>query len=239
MDKALVIIPTYNEAENIQKVITTTLAEDDFHVLVVDDSSPDGTAELVLKMMKTLPHRLFIEKRTKKEGLGKAYLHGFEWAIEKQYPYVFEMDADFSHDPKELPTMLSYLKSGFDMVVGSRYIKGINVVNWPLSRILLSYLASLYVRLITNMPVKDPTAGFVGYKREVLEQLDLKKIMFVGYAFQIEMKFKVWKRGFKLIEHPIIFTNRVLGASKMNGKIIWEALPAVILLRINSIFNRI
>jgi dolichol-phosphate mannosyltransferase len=239
MDKALVIIPTYNEAENIQKVITTTLAEDDFHVLVVDDSSPDGTAELVLKMMKTLPHRLFIEKRSKKEGLGKAYLHGFEWAIEKQYPYVFEMDADFSHDPKELPTMLSYLKSGFDMVVGSRYIKGINVVNWPLSRILLSYLASLYVRLITNMPVKDPTAGFVGYKREVLEQLDLKKIMFVGYAFQIEMKFKVWKRGFKLIEHPIIFTNRVLGASKMNGKIIWEALPAVILLRINSIFNRI
>jgi dolichol-phosphate mannosyltransferase len=239
MDKALVIIPTYNEAENIQKVITTTLAEDDFHVLVVDDSSPDGTAELVLKMIKTLPHRLFIEKRTKKEGLGKAYLHGFEWAIEKQYPYVFEMDADFSHDPKELPTMLSYLKSGFDMVVGSRYIKGINVVNWPLSRILLSYLASLYVRLITNMPVKDPTAGFVGYKREVLEQLDLKKIMFVGYAFQIEMKFKVWKRGFKLIEHPIIFTNRVLGASKMNGKIIWEALPAVILLRINSIFNRI
>jgi len=239
MDKALVIIPTYNEAENIQKVITTTLAEDDFHVLVVDDSSPDGTAELVLKMMKTLPHRLFIEKRSKKEGLGKAYLHGFEWAIEKQYPYVFEMDADFSHDPKELPTMLSYLKSGFEMVVGSRYIKGINVVNWPLSRILLSYLASLYVRLITNMPVKDPTAGFVGYKREVLEQLDLKKIMFVGYAFQIEMKFKVWKRGFKLIEHPIIFTNRVLGASKMNGKIIWEALPAVILLRINSIFNRI
>jgi len=239
MDKALVIIPTYNEAENIQKVITTTLAEDDFHVLVVDDSSPDGTAELVLKMMKTLPHRLFIEKRSKKEGLGKAYLHGFEWAIEKQYPYVFEMDADFSHDPKELPTMLSYLKSGFDMVVGSRYIEGINVVNWPLSRILLSYLASLYVRLITNMPVKDPTAGFVGYKREVLEQLDLKKIMFVGYAFQIEMKFKVWKRGFKLIEHPIIFTNRVLGASKMNGKIIWEALPAVILLRINSIFNRI
>ena len=239
MDKALVIIPTYNEAENIQKVITTTLAEDDFHVLVVDDSSPDGTAELVLKMMKTLPHRLFIEKRSKKEGLGKAYLHGFKWAIEKQYPYVFEMDADFSHDPKELPTMLSYLKSGFVMVVGSRYIKGINVVNWPLSRILLSYLASLYVRLITNMPVKDPTAGFVGYKREVLEQLDLKKIMFVGYAFQIEMKFKVWKRGFKLIEHPIIFTNRVLGASKMNGKIIWEALPAVILLRINSIFNRI
>jgi len=239
MDKALVIIPTYNEAENIQKVITTTLAEDDFHVLVVDDSSPDGTAELVLKMMKTLPHRLFIEKRSKKEGLGKAYLHGFKWAIEKQYPYVFEMDADFSHDPKELPTMLSYLKSGFDMVVGSRYIKGINVVNWPLSRILLSYLASLYVRLITNMPVKDPTAGFVGYKREVLEQLDLKKIMFVGYAFQIEMKFKVWKRGFKLIEHPIIFTNRVLGVSKMNGKIIWEALPAVILLRINSIFNRI
>ena len=239
MDNALVIIPTYNEAENIQKVIETTLAEDQFHVLVVDDSSPDGTADLVLKMIKTLPHRIFLEIRPKKEGLGKAYLHGFDWAIERQYPYIFEMDADFSHDPRELAPMLSRLKSGFDMVIGSRYIKGINVVNWPLSRILLSYLASLYVRLITSMPVKDPTAGFVGYKREVLEQLNLKKIKFVGYAFQIEMKFKVWKKDFKFIEHPIIFTNRALGVSKMNGEIIWEALPAVLILRINSILNRI
>ncbi len=149
------------------------------------------------------------------------------------------MDADLSHDPKELLPMLSHLKSGFDMVIGSRYIKGINVVNWPFSRILLSYLASMYVRLITSMPIQDATAGFVGYKREVLEQLDLKKIKFVGYAFQIEMKFKVWKRGFKFIEHPITFTNRALGVSKMNGKIIWEALPAVLILRIKSIFNQI
>ncbi|MEK9602923.1 MAG: polyprenol monophosphomannose synthase [Flavobacteriaceae bacterium] len=239
MKKTLVVIPTFNEVENIQKAIETTLGNQSFDVLVVDDSSPDGTANLVLKLMESNPNRLFLEQRARKEGLGKAYLHGFKWALKKKYDYIFEMDADLSHDPKELPLMLTHLKSGFDMVIGSRYSKGINVVNWPLSRILLSYLASLYVRWITSMPIKDPTAGFVGYKREVLEQLDLEKIKFVGYAFQIEMKFKVWKKGLKYIEHPIVFTNRTMGVSKMNGKIIWEALPAVLILRISSIFNRI
>jgi dolichol-phosphate mannosyltransferase len=169
--------------------------------------------------------------------LGKAYIHGFKWALEKQYDFIFEMDADLSHDPKELSPMLAYLNSDYDLVIGSRYVKGINVVNWPLSRILLSYFASLYVRWITFMPIKDPTAGFVGYRREVLEQLDFNKIKFVGYAFQIEMKFKIWKKGYKYKEHPIIFTNRVLGVSKMNGRIIWEALSAVLILRIKSLFN--
>ena len=239
MNKALVVIPTYNEAENIQKVVSTTFKNHFFDLLVVDDSSPDGTADLVMELMKTYPHRLFLEQRAQKEGLGKAYIHGFKWALEKKYDYIFEMDADLSHHPKELIPMLAHLKSGFDMVIGSRYVKGINVVNWPLSRILLSFSASLYVRWITAMPIKDPTAGFIGYKREVLEQLNLEKIRFVGYAFQIEMKFKVWKSGFKFIEHPIIFTNRALGVSKMNGKIIWEALPAVLILRINSFFNKI
>lgn len=237
MDKALVIIPTYNEVENIKIVVEKTLKDKTFDILVVDDSSPDGTADLVLKLMKIHPHRLFLEQRARKEGLGKAYIHGFKWALDQQYDFIFEMDADLSHDPKELSPMLAYLKSDFDMVIGSRYIKGINVVNWPLSRILLSYFASLYVRWITFMPIKDPTAGFVGYTRAVLEQLDFKKIKFVGYAFQIEMKFKIWSKGFKHKEHPIIFTNRVLGISKMNGRIIWEALSAVLILRIKSIFN--
>ena len=214
-----------------------TLNEKAFNILVVDDSSPDGTANLVLELMKTHSKRLFLEQRVRKEGLGKAYIHGFIWALENKYDYIFEMDADLSHDPKELSAMLAYLKSDFDLVIGSRYIKGINVVNWPLSRILLSYMASLYVRWITFMPIKDPTAGFVGYTRAVLEQLDFKKIKFVGYAFQIEMKFKIWKKGSKYKEHPIVFTNRVLGVSKMNGKIIWEALSAVLILRIRSIFN--
>jgi len=237
MEKVLVIIPTYNEVENIKKVIEMTLNEKAFNILVVDDSSPDGTANLVLELMKTHSKRLFLEQRVRKEGLGKAYIHGFIWALENKYDYIFEMDADLSHDPKELSAMLAYLKSDFDLVIGSRYIKGINVVNWPLSRILLSYMASLYVRWITFMPIKDPTAGFVGYTRAVLEQLDFKKIKFVGYAFQIEMKFKIWKKGSKYKEHPIVFTNRVLGVSKMNGKIIWEALSAVLILRIRSIFN--
>ena len=239
MNKALVIIPTYNEVENIKKIIQMTLKLKAFDILVVDDSSPDGTADLVLELIKTHPNRLFLEQRVRKEGLGKAYIHGFKWALEKKYDFVFEMDADLSHHPKELPPMLACLKSDYDMVIGSRYVKGINVVNWPLSRILLSYLASLYVRWITFMPIKDPTAGFVGYTREVLEQLDFKKIKFVGYAFQIEMKFKIWNKGFRYKEHPIIFTNRELGVSKMNGKIIWEALSAVLILKIKSTLNQI
>lgn len=239
MEKVLVIIPTYNEVENIQKVIDLTLKDKAYDILVVDDSSPDGTADLVLELIKTHSNRLFLEKRARKEGLGKAYIHGFRWALENNYDFIFEMDADLSHDPKELSPMLDYLKSDYDLVIGSRYVKGINVVNWPLSRILLSYLASVYVRWITFMPINDPTAGFVGYTRTVLEQLDFNKIKFVGYAFQIEMKFKIWKKGFNFKEHPIIFTNRVLGVSKMDGKIIWEALSAVLILRIKSIFNQI
>ena len=237
MEKALVIIPTYNEAENIKKVIEATIREKKFDVLVVDDSSPDGTATIVKEIIKSYPKKIFLEVKKNKDGLGRAYIHGFKWAVDKMYDYIFEMDADFSHNPKELVTMLDYLKEGKDMVIGSRYIKGINVVNWPLGRILLSYLASIYVRLITSMPIKDPTAGFVGYKREVLEAIALDKVKFVGYAFQVEMKYKTWRKKFSIIEHPIIFTNRTLGFSKMDGRIIWEGLLGVLILRINDIFG--
>ena len=229
MEKALVIIPTYNEAENIKKVIEASISEKTFDVLVVDDSSPDGTSSIVKEFIKSYPKKIFLEVRKNKDGLGRAYVHGFKWAIKKKYDYIFEMDADFSHNPSELVTMLEYLKKGNDMVIGSRYIKGINVVNWPLGRILLSYLASVYVRVITSMPIKDPTAGFVGYKREVLEAIALDKVKFVGYAFQVEMKYKTWRKKFSYIEHPIIFTNRALGFSKMDGRIIWEGLLGVLI----------
>ena len=237
MEKALVIIPTYNEAENIKKVIEAIIREKKFDVLVVDDSSPDGTATIVKEIIESYQKKIFLEVKKNKDGLGRAYIHGFKWAIDKMYDYVFEMDADFSHNPSELVTMLDYLKEGKDMVIGSRYIKGINVVNWPLGRIILSYLASAYVRLITSMPIKDPTAGFVGYKREVLEVIELDKVKFVGYAFQVEMKYKTWRKKFSYIEHPIIFTNRTLGLSKMDGRIIWEGLLGVLILRINDIFG--
>ena len=237
MEKALVIIPTFNEAENIKKVVEASIREKKFDVLVVDDSSPDGTATIVKEIIESNPNKIFLEVRKKKDGLGRAYIHGFKWAVNKKYDYIFEMDADFSHNPSELNTMLGYLKEGKDMVIGSRYIKGINVVNWPLGRILLSYLASIYVRLITSMPIKDPTAGFVGYKREVLEAIALDKVKFVGYAFQVEMKYKTWRKKFSYIEHPIIFTNRTLGLSKMDRRIIWEGLLGVMILRINDIFG--
>ena len=237
MEKALVIIPTYNEAENIKKVIEASIREKTFDVLVVDDSSPDGTSSIVKEVIKSYPKKIFLEVRKNKDGLGRAYVHGFKWAIKKKYDYIFEMDADFSHNPSELITMLEYLKKGNDMVIGSRYVKGINVVNWPLGRILLSYLASVYVRVITSMPIKDPTAGFVGYKKEVLEAIALDKVKFVGYAFQVEMKYKTWRKKFSYIEHPIIFTNRTLGFSKMDGRIIWEGLLGVLILRINDIFG--
>ena len=237
MEKALVIIPTYNEAENIKKVIEATIKEKKFDVLIVDDSSPDGTATIVKEIIKSYPKKIFLEVKKNKDGLGRAYIHGFKWAMEKMYDYIFEMDADFSHSPSELDAMLDYLKDGKDMVIGSRYIKGINVVNWPLGRIILSYLASAYVRLITSMPIKDPTAGFVGYKREVLEAIELDKVKFIGYAFQVEMKYKTWRKKFSYIEHPIIFTNRALGLSKMDGRIIWEGLLGVLILRINDIFG--
>ena len=237
MEKALVIIPTYNEAENIKKVIEATIREKKFDVLVVDDSSPDGTAIIVKEIIESNPDKIFLEVKKNKDGLGRAYIHGFKWAVYKRYEYIFEMDADFSHNPSELITMLDYLKEGNDMVIGSRYVKGINVVNWPLGRIILSYLASVYVRLITSMPIKDPTAGFVGYKREVLEAIVLDKVKFVGYAFQVEMKYKTWRKKFSYIEHPIIFTNRTLGLSKMDGRIIWEGLLGVLILRINDILG--
>jgi|TARA_A200000159_G_C7337507_1_gene345705 dolichol-phosphate mannosyltransferase len=232
MENTLIIIPTYNEIENIESIIEAVFSSGlPSDVLVVDDQSPDGTADQVLKMMKKFPKRLFLESRADKKGLGTAYVHGFHWALRRKYSYIFEMDADFSHNPKELSSMMALLKNQADLVVGSRYIEGVNVVNWPLGRILLSYFASFYVRLITGMPIKDATAGFVGYKRQVLEAIDLDQIKFVGYAFQIELKYKAWLKNFKLIEHPIIFTNRVKGKSKMNGSIIWEALFGVLFLR--------
>ena len=233
MKNTLIIVPTYNEIENIESLIEMIFENDlPLHVLVVDDQSPDGTANRVIQIMKTFPKRLFLESRADKKGLGTAYIYGFKWALRRDYEYIFEMDADLSHNPKELIPMLSLLQRDTDLVIGSRYIKGVNVVNWPLSRVLLSYFASVYVRLITGMPIKDSTAGFVGYRRNVLESIDLDQVKFVGYAFQIELKYKSWLKKFKLVEHPIIFTNRAKGKSKMNGSIIWEALFGVLFLRI-------
>jgi dolichol-phosphate mannosyltransferase len=233
MENTLIIIPTYNEIENIKSIIEEVFNKDlPLDVLIVDDMSPDGTADCVLEMMHVFSKRLFLETRSDKKGLGTAYVHGFKWALRRNYQYIFEMDADFSHNPKELGPMLDLLKTDVDLVVGSRYVKGVNVVNWPLSRILLSYFASLYVRILTGMPVKDATAGFVGYRRAVLESLDLNEIKFIGYAFQIELKYKAWLKKFKLVEHPIVFLNRTKGKSKMNGSIIWEALFGVLFLRL-------
>ena len=233
MEKTLIIIPTYNEIENIKSIIEAVFdTQLGVNILVVDDQSPDGTGAEVLEMISRFPHQLFLESRSDKTGLGSAYVHGFKWALRRDYEYIFEMDADFSHNPNELSPMLNILQKDSDVVVGSRYVKGVNVVNWPLSRILLSYFASLYVRLITSMPIKHATAGFVGYRRKVLESMDLDQIKFVGYAFQIELKYKAWLKKFKLEEHPIVFLNRTKGKSKMNGSIIWEALFGVLFLRI-------
>ena len=231
----LVIIPTYNEIENISKIIHAIFNTDlSIDILVVDDQSPDGTGDEVLKLMKAFPERLFLESQLEKKGLGTAYVHGFKWALKKKYEFIFEMDADFSHQPIELKPMIEILGLDADVVVGSRYVNGVNVVNWPLSRVLLSYFASIYVQLITSMPIKDSTAGFVGYKRSVLETINLDQIKFVGYAFQIELKYKAWVNDFKIKEHPIIFVNRVFGQSKMSGNIIWEALFGVLFLRLNK-----
>ena len=235
MEKSLIIIPTYNEIENIESIIKAVFdTRLQLDILVVDDQSPDGTAQVVINLMKDFPNRLYLESRGNKQGLGAAYVHGFLWGLKYPYAYIFEMDADFSHSPDELQPMIELLKTKADVVVGSRYVNGVNVVNWPLSRVLLSYFASVYVRFITSMPVKDATAGFVGYRRIVLESIDLDQIKFVGYAFQIELKYKAWLKKFKIVEHPIIFINRVLGNSKMNGNIIWEALFGVLLLRIKK-----
>jgi len=241
MSKALVIIPTYNEFENIpivlEKVLSLPIL---FNILVVDDNSPDGSAELVKKYIDKFKFRIFLESKNKKEGLGKAYTHGFKWALKKDYQYIFEMDADLSHNPEDLIKMYKEINdSNCDVIIGSRYVNGINVVNWPLSRIILSYFASIYSRVITGLPIKDATSGFVGYKREVLEKMNLKSIMFNGYAFQIELKFKAFKNNFRLLEIPIIFKDRVRGESKMNGDIIFEAIFGLIKLKIYSYFYNI
>lgn len=237
MSDTLVIIPTYNEKENIEAILSEVFNQKKvFHVLVVDDNSPDGTAGLVENLINSHKNRLFIEKRKGKNGLGTAYIHGFKWAIERNYKYVIEMDADFSHNPKDLIRLYKACHlDGADVSVGSRYSQGVNVVNWPMHRVLLSYFASKYVRFITRMPVHDTTAGFVCYKKKVLETINLDKIRFVGYAFQIEMKFKAWKHRFKIKEVSVVFTDRTKGESKMSGSIVYEALFGVIKLRIRGL----
>lgn len=240
MSRTVVIIPTYNELENISilldKIINLSFF---FHVLVVDDSSPDGTAELVKEYSNKYKSRIFLESRIKKEGLGKAYTHGFYWALNRDYDYIFEMDADLSHDAEDLIRMQKELdNSNCDVIIGSRYVNGINVVNWPLSRIILSYFASIYSRIITGLPVYDATSGFVGYKKEVLHKIDLKSILFNGYAYQIELKFKAFINNFRILEIPIIFKDRIHGESKMSGDIIFEAIFGLIKLKILSYFYK-
>ena len=240
MSKSIVIIPTYNEFENISillnKIINLSVF---FHVLIVDDNSPDGTAKVVNEYTNTYKTRIFLESRIKKEGLGKAYTHGFNWALDRDYNYIFEMDADLSHNPEDLVRMQNELdNSNCDVIIGSRYVKGINVINWPVSRIILSYGASVYSRIITGLPVYDATAGFVGYKKEVLHKIDLKSILFNGYAYQIELKFKAYKNNFRILEIPIVFKDRIHGKSKMNGNIIFEAVFGLIKLKILSYFYK-
>jgi len=240
MHNALVVIPTFNEIENIENIIRAVFAlPDRFAILVVDDNSPDATSQVVQSLMSEFPTQLFLEKRKGKLGLGTAYIHGFKWALQRDYKYVFEMDADFSHNPKDLIKLYNACKNeGYDMSIGSRYKTGVNVVNWPMSRVLLSWLASKYVRLITGMNICDTTAGFVCYKRSVLEKINLDKIQFVGYAFQIEMKFKTYLNKFKIIEVPVIFTDRTQGESKMSGGIISEAIFGVISMKFRSMFTK-
>ncbi len=237
---SLIIIPTYNESENIRVIISKILLIDDLNdILVVDDNSPDGTSKIVSDLKKENKKRIFLINRNKKLGLGSAYREGFNWALNKKYSYIFEMDADLSHNPSEIKNLKEFLiKKNCDVVIGSRYINGVSVVNWPLSRIFLSYFANIYVRVITGMPIKDSTSGFVGYTKESLSSLNISKIKFNGYAFQIEMKFKLWKKNFKLMEHQIIFVNRILGKSKMNKNIIFEAIFGVIILKINSLLYK-
>ena len=239
INKSLIIIPTYNESENIELIINKIINVDNSNdILVVDDNSPDGTFNIVENLKDIHDKRVFLIKREKKSGLGSAYKAGFKWALDNNYSYIFEMDADMSHDPNEIKNFkVELIQNKFDVVVGSRYLDGVSVVNWPLSRIFLSYFANLYVRIITGMPIKDATSGFVGYNNKALGSLELEEIKFNGYAFQIEMKFKLWKKNFKLKEHQIIFVNRKLGNSKMNQNIILEAIYGVIKLKINSFFK--
>jgi dolichol-phosphate mannosyltransferase len=234
---SIVIIPTYNEIENIERIIRKVFSlEKSFDVLIIEDNSPDGTADKVKSLMPEFKGRLFIEERKGKLGLGTAYIHGFKWALNHGYQYIFEMDADFSHNPDDLPRLYKACAvDGADLAIGSRYINGVNVVNWPMGRVLMSYYASAYVRLITRMKVRDTTAGFKCYTRRVLETINLDKISFIGYAFQIEMKYTAWKLGFRVVEVPIIFTDRTQGQSKMSKNIFKEAILGVISLRFKNI----
>lgn len=239
MSDSLVIIPTYNEKENIERIVRKVFSLPHiFHVLVVDDGSPDGTGSIVKSLQAEFPGQLFIEERVGKLGLGTAYLHGFRWALDRSYEYIFEMDADFSHNPEDLPRLRQACIDGADMVVGSRYIRGVNVVNWPMNRVLMSYFASAYVRMITRIHIQDTTAGFVCFKRKVLETIAFDKIKFVGYAFQIEMKFTAIQYGFRVVEIPIIFTDRTEGVSKMSTRIFKEAFLGVIQLKWESFFRK-
>lgn len=240
MSKAVVVVPTYNEIENITRLLRTVFSlQRPFHVLVVDDNSPDGTAAVVAENFENYPGQLFLLERTEKTGLGTAYIAGFKWALERGYDYIFEMDADFSHNPNDLIRLFNAChKEGNDVAIGSRYIKGVNVVNWPMSRVLMSWLASKYVRFITGIDIYDTTAGFICYRRIVLEKINLDNIRFVGYAFQIEMKFKAYLSKFKIKEVPVIFTDRTKGESKMSSGIISEAIFGVIAMKFKSVFNR-
>lgn len=237
---SIVIIPTYNERENIENIIRAVFGlEHGFHILVVEDGSPDGTANIVRELQKEFPERLHMIERSGKLGLGTAYIAGFKWALEREYEYIFEMDADFSHNPNDLPRLYAACQDeGNDVSIGSRYVSGVNVVNWPMGRVLMSYFASKYVRLITGLPIHDTTAGFVCYRRRVLQTLNLDSIRFKGYAFQIEMKFTAYKYGFRIKEVPVIFINRELGTSKMNSSIFGEAMFGVIRLKWESLFKK-
>ncbi|HAW51668.1 MAG TPA: dolichyl-phosphate beta-D-mannosyltransferase [Flavobacteriales bacterium] len=241
MSDSVVIIPTYNEKENAENIIRAVFGlEKDFSVLVIDDGSPDGTATIVKELQKEFPDRLFLLERKGKLGLGTAYITGFRWALEHNFEFMFEMDADFSHDPNDLLRLYHACHDeGADLAIGSRYINGVNVVNWPMGRVLMSYFASVYVRFITRMKIMDATAGFKCYRKTVLQEIDLDKVKFKGYAFQIEMKFRTWKKGFNITEVPIIFRDRTEGNSKMSGGIFKEAFIGVIQLRIASIFGKI
>ncbi len=241
MTDGIVIIPTYNEIENIETIIRAVFSlHKPFDVLIVDDNSPDHTADKVIALQNEFKDRLFLEKRNKKAGLGTAYVHGFQWALARQYQFVFEMDADFSHNPADLEKLYQACHFGeADVAIGSRYVTGVNVVNWPLSRVLMSYFASVYVKIITGMKIHDATAGFICYKRSVLEGINIERIHFIGYAFQIEMKYRTFCKGFRIVEVPIIFTDRTKGESKMSNAIIKEAVFGVISLRIRKLFNRL
>ena len=239
MSDSVIIIPTYNERENVEKMIRKVFSlPKDFHVLIIDDGSPDGTAEIVRTLFPEFPGRLFLEERKGKLGLGTAYIHGFNWSLQRSYEYIFEMDCDFSHNPDDLIHLYeACATAGADLSIGSRYIRGANVVNWPLGRVIMSYYASVYVRVITGIPVMDTTAGFVCYRRNVLQTIRLDQIRFIGYAFQIEMKFTAWKHGFKITEVPIIFTDRTEGTSKMSKGIFKEAILGVLQMKWKSFFR--